>query len=96
MRKRPHFAILAPLALALGACQPVAHAAEAVYDAPLAARTADEGEGLKAVLARIGGAEDFDALEERLRALKAEAEAIVDRLLPAPVGESGAKGVGEA
>ncbi len=50
MRKRPHFAILAPLALALGACQPVAHAAEAVYDAPLAARTADEGEGLKTAI----------------------------------------------
>ena len=40
------------------------------------------GAGLKAVLARAGGADDFDALEAKLEALKAGAAEIADRLLP--------------
>ena len=40
------------------------------------------GAGLKAVLARAGGADDFEALEAKLEALKARAAEIADRLLP--------------
>ncbi len=41
------------------------------------------GEGLKAALARTGGADDFAALEDHLRTLRARAAALVDAALPA-------------
>ncbi|MEM7267900.1 MAG: bifunctional [glutamine synthetase] adenylyltransferase/[glutamine synthetase]-adenylyl-L-tyrosine phosphorylase [Pseudomonadota bacterium] len=44
-------------------------------------RPAEAGEGLKAALARAGGAADFEALEHRLVSLQSRAEAIIDRLL---------------
>jgi len=50
VRKAAHFALFAPLALALCACQSSASAAEAVFDAPVAARKADERDGLKTAI----------------------------------------------
>ena len=41
----------------------------------------EAGEGLKAALARIGGAKDFGELEMKLATLRATAADVVDRIL---------------
>lgn len=50
MQARRLLTLVAPLALAVSACQSPAIAAEAVFDAPVAARKAEEGDGLKTAI----------------------------------------------
>jgi len=50
MMRKPSILLIAPFALALSACQSSASAAEAVFDAPVAAREAHESAGLKTAI----------------------------------------------
>ncbi len=67
------------LAEALGLMQALQHIERVALDTPINPETA--GQGLRRVMARAAGAEDFDALSERLEALQARAAEICARVL---------------